>query len=112
MREELTLIIGARARRGPRASRLPLGKLTVFLTASLGCTPAEPKNRQMERIALKVFFITRLVLDNALERVIRGLFGTLFTTEGGKPPGLFSGKGKVDEYALEWLLIAHRDAEI
>jgi hypothetical protein len=66
----------------------------------------------MERIALTVFSITRVVLENALERVIRGLFGTLFTSEGAKPPGRFSRKGKVDEYALEWLLIAHRDAEI
>ena len=66
----------------------------------------------MERIALTVFPLMQLVLEDALERLIRSLFGTLFTTEGGKPPGLFSGKGKVDEYALEWLLIAHRDAEI
>jgi len=89
------------------------GKLTVFLTVFFGMhTSRNQKNRQMERIALTVFSITRLVLENALEGVIGGLFGTLFTTEGGKPPGLFSGKGKVDEYALEWLLIAHRDAEI
>jgi len=65
----------------------------------------------MERIALTVFSIRQLVLENAPERLIRSLFGTLFTTEG-QTAGWFSGKGKVDEYALEWLLTAHHDAEI
>jgi hypothetical protein len=54
------------------------GKLTVFLTIFLGMHTS--RNQKTVRWG-GVFSLRRLVLENALERVIRSLFGTLFTTE-------------------------------
>jgi len=55
--------------------------LTVFLTVFLGMhTSRDQKPSDGADSADGLFH--RLVLENALERVIRSLFGTLFTTEG------------------------------
>jgi hypothetical protein len=54
------------------------------------CTPAETKDkdRQTERIALTVFPIGELVLENTLERVISSLFDTISTTKDDRWPRL------------------------
>jgi hypothetical protein len=49
----------------------------------------------MERMALR-----RLVLENVLERLIRGLFGTLFTTEGANRRADFREKEKLTNMRL------------
>jgi len=49
----------------------------------------------MERVALTVFPLRQLVLEDALERLIRSLFGTLFTTEGANRRAGFREKEKL-----------------
>ena len=56
-----------------------MDKLAVFLTVFFEMHAGrKPKDRQMVRIALTVFSICGLVLENAPEGVIRSLFGTHF----------------------------------
>ena len=64
----------------------------------LKCTSAKPKDRQIERIALTVFSVGRLAPENALEGVIRSLFGT-FLRSNERLAAPFSKEGIVDEYA-------------